>query len=159
MNNLGNRSIQILVVDSDVRSGNQLRQSLMEEGYSCWSANSAKDAIELARQMTPSLTIIDTDLQGVSGFDLYRTIADQQQQPIPVIFVSGQGGADIIERSRAAGGIYFLGKPIDSSVLLELVDKALWMPHLIKRHIDSTAHNPAIREPRLLSDGMLRSRS
>ncbi len=158
MNNLGNRSIQILVVDSDQREGNQMRQTLMEEGYSCWSSTNGKDAIELARQMTPSLMIIDADLQDISGFDLYQAI-DGQQHSIPVIFMSGQRGNDLIQQSRAAGGIYFLGKPIDPSVLLELVDKALWMPHLIKRHIDSTAHNPAVREPRLLADGMLRTRS
>lgn len=159
MNNLGNRSVQILVVDPDMRSGNQMREALTDEGYRCWTWTNANDAIELARQMTPSLMIIDTDLDDVDGFDLYRTIAHQHSQPIPVIFVSGQHGAEIIERSRAAGGIYFLGKPIDPSVLLELVDKALWMPHLIRRHIDATAHNPAVREPRLLADGVLRTRS
>ena len=50
---------------------------------------------------------------------------------VPLMFLSGAQIPDIIRRAHAAGGTYYLRKPFDPQVLLELVDKALWMPHLI----------------------------
>jgi len=49
---------------------------------------------------------------------------------VPVMFLSGAQIPDIIRRSHAAGGTYYLRKPFDPEVLLELIQKALWMPHL-----------------------------
>jgi CheY-like chemotaxis protein len=46
------------------------------------------------------------------------------------MFLSGAQIPDIIRRSHAAGGTYYLRKPFDPEVLVELVQKALWMPHL-----------------------------
>ena len=37
-------------------------------------------------------------------------------------------------KAQTAGGSYYLRKPFDPEVLLELVDKALWMPHLVHSH-------------------------
>ena len=36
-----------------------------------------------------------------------------------------------VKRYREAGGTFYLRKPVDPDVLVELVDKALWMPHLL----------------------------
>jgi hypothetical protein len=47
------------------------------------------------------------------------------------MFLSRTQVPDIIRRSQEAGGAYFLRKPFDPQVLLELVDKALWMPRLV----------------------------
>ncbi|MHB8901140.1 MAG: hypothetical protein ACYC6Y_20520, partial [Thermoguttaceae bacterium] len=49
---------------------------------------------------------------------------------VPVMFLSGAQIPDIIRRSHAVGGTYYLRKPFDPGVLVELVDKALWMPQL-----------------------------
>lgn len=159
MSVLGNQSVHILVVDQDAQSGNQVRQTLVDEGYSCWFSAEAAQAIELARQQLPSLMIVDTDLGPTSGFDFCRAVqAEYRRHDIPVIFVSEDRNSELISRSQNAGGIYFLGKPLDPSVLLELTGKALWMPHLIKCHIDTNTHNPTRKGPRLLSDAGVRRR-
>ncbi|MCP4194030.1 MAG: response regulator [Planctomycetaceae bacterium] len=153
MGSLGNQSVHILVVDQDAQSGNQIRQTLIDEGYSSWFSTDGAQAIELARQQMPSLMIVDTDLGRTTGFDLCRSIqAEYPRHDIPVIFVSKDRNTELISRSKNAGGIYFLGKPLDPSVLLELASKALWMPHLIKCHIDTKTHNPSRKGPRMLSD-------
>jgi CheY-like chemotaxis protein len=50
---------------------------------------------------------------------------------VPVIFLSAAQIPHIVRRAREAGGTYYLRKPVDPDVLIELVDKALWMPHLV----------------------------
>ena len=147
MRDSSNSATKILVVDRDHESAQQLRSTLLQEGFRCQSSSSAAGALTLARQDVPSLMIIDTHLDACSGFDLVRAIKnDYPQHDIPVIYISDSHGANILTESRDAGGLYFLSKPIDPSVLLELVDKALWMPHLIRRHIDAAVH-PAVPKP------------
>ena len=41
----------------------------------------------------------------------------------------------LVRRSHAAGGSYYLRKPFDPEVLIELVSKALWMPHLVQNRV------------------------
>lgn len=159
MSDLGNQSVHILVVDQDSVAGGQTRQTLIDEGYSCWFSADAAQGIELARQQIPSLMIVDTDLGGTSGFDFCRSVnAEYPRHEIPTIFISEDRSSELVSRCHQAGGIYFLGKPLDPSVLLELTGKALWMPALIKCHIDTKAHNPTRKGPRLLSDSGLRIR-
>jgi FixJ family two-component response regulator len=69
-----------------------------------------------------------------------------------VIFIAPPIEDDLLDAARRAGGVYFLTKPIDPSVLVELVNTALWMPHLIRRHVDRVAHSAIPKPPRLLTD-------
>jgi FixJ family two-component response regulator len=44
---------------------------------------------------------------------------------IPIIVVSGHERSDVVRRTRAAGGMFFLQKPYDPNCLLALVEHAL----------------------------------
>jgi hypothetical protein len=41
----------------------------------------------------------------------------------------------VIRRKDEFGGAYYVKKPFDPMVLIELVERALWMPHLVQTHI------------------------
>jgi DNA-binding NtrC family response regulator len=51
------------------------------------------------------------------------------------MFMSSAQIPDIVRRSHEAGGAYYIRKPFDPEVLIELVAKALWMPHLVQTRI------------------------
>jgi CheY-like chemotaxis protein len=57
-------------------------------------------------------------------------LAAIEQPNTPVMFLSGTQVPDIIRRTHGAGGTYYLRKPFDGMVLLELIDKALASPRL-----------------------------
>ena len=148
-----NRSVEILIVDPDVAFTRELDRALAAEGFRCHTAKNGSEAIQIARQYAPTVLIIEIKLDDLNGFDCYRRIANLNPwQELAVIYVSSNGSPDVVRRSREAGGIFFLGKPIDTSVLLELVGNALWMPQLIRRHLDHGPHSPLAKGPRLLSD-------
>ena len=93
-------------------------------------------AVRFARSTTPDLIISDINLNGQSGLELCEQIKeDEALKDVPVMFLSGAQIPDIIRRSHAVGGTYYLRKPFDSEVLVELVEKALWMPHLVSSHV------------------------
>src|SRR5439155_924558 len=73
-------------------------------------------------------------------------------QDVPVMFISRTQLPDIVRRSHEAGAAYYLRKPIDPEVLIDLVGKALWLPHLVHSRI--SMHQPAtqaVPPPRKMS--------
>jgi DNA-binding NarL/FixJ family response regulator len=53
------------------------------------------------------------------------------------MFISSAQSPDIVRRSHEAGAAYYLRKPFDPEVMIELVNKALWMPHLVQSRVSA----------------------
>ncbi len=130
----------ILVIDRDPLTLTAVAAALHLVGYECHCARDSEAALKAARGLELDLVICDVDLEEVSGFDLGREIRQQPgQTEVPMIFVSARDNNDPVRQAHDAGGMYFLRKPFDPDVLLELVDKALWMPHLVHSRMRRTA--------------------
>ena len=96
----------------------------------------AAAALKAVRSLSLDLILCDIDLEGDSGLELCRALrAVPGCQDIPLIIVSAAPAADMVRRAHEAGGAYYLRKPYDPEVLLELVEKALWMPHLVRSRV------------------------
>jgi CheY-like chemotaxis protein len=125
----------VLVIDDDPEVVAGLAKVLSAAGYVSHCCRDAEGAIESARQTTPDLIISDINLGGQSGLQLCERIKREEGLlDVPFMFLSRAQIPDIIRRSHEAGGTYYLRKPFDPQVLLELVDKALWMPRLVASH-------------------------
>ena len=122
----------ILVIDDEPTVLDEVAAILSGANYTCQCCGTAEAAIQCARSSAPDLIISDINLNGHSGLELCEQIKqDKTLADVPVMFLSGAQIPDIIRRSHAVGGTYYLRKPFDAEVLVELVDKALWMPHLV----------------------------
>ncbi len=121
----------ILVVDDEKEVLESVAKVLTEAGFDCQCCNTAQAAIEFAAMQTPDMILSDINLGGHSGLEMCERIKeDEALKSVPVMFLSGAQIPDIIRRSHAVGGTYYLRKPFDPGVLVELVDKAMWMPQL-----------------------------
>lgn len=133
---LTRRTTTILVIDDEPSAINDVAQALQMTDYMCQWATSAEMALDYVRRSPPDLVVSDIDLGQTSGLELYQQLRDcPGAGDVPVIFISGAQIPDIVRRAHTAGGVYFLRKPFDPDVLIELVDKALWMPHLLRRQL------------------------
>jgi CheY-like chemotaxis protein len=129
----------ILVIDDEPSVLGEVASVLTGAGYAPHCCRTGDDAIEFARSSPPDLILCDINLDGHSGLELCERIKqDEALRDVPVMFLSGAQIPDIIRRSHAAGGAYYLRKPFDPNVLIELVEKALWMPHLVDRHVEDS---------------------
>ena len=127
------KKAMVLVIDDEPEVLGNVATVLNGAGYGCHCCSSAESAIDSARRSPPDLIISDINLGGASGLALCEQIKeDVTLKHVPVMFLSGAQIPDIIRRSHAAGGAYYLRKPFDPEVLVELADKALWMPHLVR---------------------------
>ncbi|WP_197443339.1 response regulator [Lignipirellula cremea] len=128
----------ILVVDSDALTLTGVAAALHLTGHEAHCARDREAALKAVRALSLDLVICDIDMPGPSGKELWRELqSEPNMADTPVIFVTDSPSQDIMERVQIAGGCYYLRKPYDPNVLLELVDKALWLPHLVSNHLSS----------------------
>jgi PAS domain S-box-containing protein len=108
-------SLRALVVDDEEPMRKLIVKLLERRGFDVSEANSGETAMALALEQRPGVIICDASVPGMSGFDLYRQLAERNAQDAPrFLFVSD-------ERTRretsqmAAAGIPVLVKPFTAT--------------------------------------------
>ena len=82
-------------------------------------------ALDLAREHTPHLILLDVNLPDVDGDEVLRRLrADERTRSIPVVIVSADAIPSGIDRFLEAGASGYITKPIAVARLLEFVDRA-----------------------------------
>lgn len=135
MKNLSQASI--LVADSDSEALFTIASILVARDHRVLTAKNANEAIRHSTTETLDLLITDERLSDGSGLELISLIRQEpSKSDLPVMFVSSNQMPGVIRRTNESGSAFHVKKPIDTLVLCELVEKALWMPHLIRNHIE-----------------------
>ncbi len=117
---------RILIIDDEVAIVSALSMQLRQQGFTVSLAGTGSQGRTAAHRDRPDLIILDLRLPDIDGFSLCQELADAPDTcSTPVILLSGMVRPDIIRRSRAAGGQYFVRKPYDPSALLVLVRHSL----------------------------------
>lgn len=133
----------VLVIDSDPLMLTGIAAMLHAEGYESHCAADREAALKAAAQLSLDLVICDVRLGNESGLEIFHEIRRHEtNSDVPVMFMVAQQNPDVVRRAHD-GGVYYLRKPFDPKVMMELVNKALWMPHLVKAKLDEnsiTAH-------------------
>ena len=133
-------STRVLVIDDEQVIVDELVDFLDRHGFETTVCMSADEALDVARSREFDLIISDINLGAASGLELCQQIHElEHTTETPVIFLSGAQIPDIIRRSHSAGGTYYVRKPFDPQVMIELIDKAMWMPALTHSHIRKTS--------------------
>ena len=130
----------VVIVDDDPFMLTGIAAILDKAGYECHLARNCGVALKAARSLAPDLLILGCELGEENGLELGRYMKlDAELREISILYLSGSRAPDIIAQTQAAGGDYFLAKPFDPKVLIDVVDRALWMPHLVTNSISSGA--------------------
>jgi CheY-like chemotaxis protein len=136
MSSLAHEPAVILIIDNDPIMLTGIAAILSMSGHECHCARDGAAAIKAVKSLALDLIICDVDLGPESGLELCNQLRQiPGVEEVPTMFISANQSPDIIRRSHAAGGAYYLRKPFDPEVLIELVSKALWMPHLVQSRV------------------------
>ncbi|NER79427.1 MAG: response regulator [Leptolyngbya sp. SIO1D8] len=106
--NLGN----ILIVDPDDASQKALASSLVTQGYTVHTVDTARDAWNLLTKVSLDLILLEVQLADMSGFEMCQQLKQSLRTcRIPVLFV-GQGNykSDRLQTFKV-GGVDFIPKP------------------------------------------------
>jgi DNA-binding response OmpR family regulator len=122
----------ILIVDDDESQVAALEHRLQRQGYRVLTALTAARAKQLVLDNRPDLMLLDLRLPDQDGLTLCSQLADAPQTcGVPIIIVSAVERPDIVRRTRAVGGAYYLRKPYDPNVLLTLIHESLGHPEAL----------------------------
>jgi DNA-binding response OmpR family regulator len=113
----------ILLVDDDVLLRRSLAFNLEQAGYRASTAESAEDALAMARRDPPDLILLDIGLPGMDGLDALRII--QAEFGIPVIFITARRRELDEVLGLELGADDYITKPFDNDVLLARIKAAL----------------------------------
>lgn len=132
----------ILAVDDRPDALYALERILVKNGYRVVTASSGEEAVEKARQISPSLILLDVMMPGVDGYEVTRTLkADPVLRYIPVYLVTARDSlTDVIEGiDQGADG--HIAKPYEPEELLARVKAALRLRDLYRElRMASAAH-------------------
>jgi len=113
------RPLRVLLVEDHADTAMVLARLLRLVGHNVRAAGSAAAALELAANETFDLVISDVGLPDATGYDLMREV--RQRYPIAGIAMTGYGMEDDVRKSREAGFVEHLVKP----VTLKMLEQAL----------------------------------
>ena len=127
----------ILVIDSDPISISTTRTILDCQKYKVHTAQDSNSAFVLAAGLNLDLVITDIRIGDRNGTELIQEIrAIPGRSDVPVMFACASQAPGVIRRTHEFGAAFHVRKPFDPFVLLELVERALWMPHLVHNHLE-----------------------
>jgi DNA-binding response OmpR family regulator len=124
----GGSGKKVLVVDDEDDIRRLLKRVLADRGLTVVEASRGSEALQMVRDHTPDLILLDAMLPEVHGFDICRRIKESQKYGhIPIIMVSavyrGWRFAEDLKESYGVDG--FLEKPFKVADVLAAVDAAL----------------------------------
>jgi len=101
--------LRCLIVDDSARFLAVARTLLEPDGISVvGTASTGAQALRLATELRPDVTLVDIDLGGESGLRLATRLAEQD--PAPIILISTHSGQDYADLIAASPAIGFLPK-------------------------------------------------
>ncbi len=116
----------ILVVDDEPDIRRTLEEILAEEGYGVTTAESAREALELARDATFDAVLLDVWLPDRDGLDVLQDIRAMDRGTGPeIIIISGHGTIEAAVRATKLGAYDFLEKPLSLDRTLIIVKNAI----------------------------------
>jgi DNA-binding response OmpR family regulator len=117
---------RVLVVDDEPDVLLLCRLNLEQRGHEVLEAPNGDEALDLARDGTPDLVVLDLMLPGIDGYQVLQSLrADERTSKIPVLVLTAKSLQADRERSRQLGAAAFLTKPFLPDELCDMVDEVL----------------------------------
>lgn len=118
---------RLLIVDDEPDIRLLVKARLEKEGFECFGAGTAEEALRIAREKKPSLIILDLILPEKDGFQVYNELKENEEtKDIPVIVYTAQNFESVAHKGlKALQVIDFILKPFDSKALTFLIEQSL----------------------------------
>jgi CheY-like chemotaxis protein/DNA-binding MarR family transcriptional regulator len=143
------RFVDVLVVDDDTETVEELVEFLSKAKLKCAAAHDAWQALELlAEGWRPSVVVTDLRMPELSGMEFAERLAGFSGAERPeIIFVSGNAGFDDAIAAIRLGARDMLTKPIDGQKLIQTVKSAQIARQLRMRVPESSSTSGGKPEP------------
>ena len=114
----------LLVVDDEPAIQHAFRRAFGGGEFTLRSAGSAAEAVLSVQNDPPDVVVLDVRLPDATGLETYHQIRRLGAR-IPVVLITGHGTTDLAIEAMKEGAFDYLLKPLELSVLRELIGRAV----------------------------------
>jgi AmiR/NasT family two-component response regulator len=120
---VSSETIRVLIAEDEALIRLDLKEMLEEEGYSVvGEVGDGQQAVDLARDLSPDLVILDIQMPVLDGLSAAEQIAGARIAPVIVLTAFSQ--RELVERARDAGAMAYLVKPFSKNDLVPAIEVA-----------------------------------
>ncbi|HAF00237.1 MAG TPA: DNA-binding response regulator [Methylophilaceae bacterium] len=121
-----NHSATVLIVDDVLDNLAILHDALNESGFTVLVANSGYKALQIAKEMQPSIILLDAIMPEMDGFQVCVKLKESMDTShIPVVFMTGLTEVEHVAAAFQAGGADYVTKPIRPKEVLARISSHL----------------------------------
>ena len=121
---------KLLVIDDERSIRFSFEQVFEGQDILVLAADSAEQGLQVAREASPDLIVLDVRLGNRSGIDLFHDLRAIDPKCL-VVFITGHGNSDTAIQAMKLGAFDYLVKPLDVTQLRQIVGQALNISRLI----------------------------
>lgn len=124
----------VLIIDNDPLMLTAMGSVLDMQGHRATLARSESIAMQSIAAGKFDVIILSIEALNAGCEFAARLRNSDANRDIPIIFLVPEMSADWLPKLAAEGGVFSVLKPVDPHALIDLVEKALWMPHVAKSY-------------------------
>jgi len=115
-------SKDVLVVEDDQEINEMVGAYVRIAGFNYRSAPDGATALREARQVPPSLIVLDLMLPDTDGFEVCRKLKSEGRTArVPVLMLTALDGEESRRKGRDCGAKAYMSKPFDPDRLMEAI--------------------------------------
>jgi CheY-like chemotaxis protein len=119
-----NKRIILAVDDNAVQL--RLFKEMLVPRYDLRAVKAASEALNFLNNNKVDLILLDIEMPNISGFEFLDDIRKIPSYiSVPIIIVSGNNSEEFLNRARKSSAADVLTKPVNPSVLVSTIEKAL----------------------------------
>jgi two-component system, sensor histidine kinase RpfC len=118
-------SRRILVAEDNSTNRAIMTQLLQSAGHKVLLAEDGEEALDIYEHESPEIAILDFNMPLRNGFDVTKAIRAMEAtgEHLPILILSATVTPEARETARRAGADDFIGKPYESTALLQAIDR------------------------------------
>jgi DNA-binding response OmpR family regulator len=133
--------LKILVIDDDPAMTELLAMLLKTHNLDVYLANTGEEGINLAREISPDVIILDLMMPGMDGWQV--CIQVRSFSNVPILILSALDNPGMVASALDAGADDYLVKPVPVGVLLAHINTLTRRPVSKKNRLNSLKVNSA----------------
>ncbi len=145
----------ILIIDDEESIRESLIGILEDEGFRTLFARNGEEGLEMLREESPDLILLDIWMPGMDGIETLRRIKESSPEQ-QVVIMSGHGTIETAVRATKLGAYDFIEKPLSLEKVLLTIQNAMRIGQLVEenrslrarigKEYEMIGDSPAIRE-------------
>lgn len=117
--------ISVLIVDDTPIMRTMLKQLISNSGLTVvGDASNGGQALELVRQLKPSVVCLDIEMPGMNGLEVLKQIKASYED-VAVVMVTGDSKAASVQQAIKDGASGYILKPFNGTRVVETIQKAV----------------------------------